>query len=268
MERLRAIMAILRDPERGCDWDKAQTSASIARYAIEEAYEFVDAVASGDAMAMRDELGDLLLQVVFHSRIAEEAGLFDFDAVARGICDKMIRRHPHVFDTLPQNASFDWEAIKAAERARSPGAQQTGALSGVANALPALVRAQKIQSRAARVGFDWPDATGPAAKVFEEIAEVAAATTNAERVEEIGDLLFSVVNLARHHGVDAETALRDATAKFEHRFAAMEAVDGPPLNDLSLDELESRWQAAKSLNPRARDQAPATGTMPTGSRLR
>jgi nucleoside triphosphate diphosphatase len=235
IDRLVAIMARLRDPERGCEWDVAQTFRTIAPYTIEEAYEVADAIDRSDPAGIRDELGDLLLQVVFHSRIAEEAGLFTLADVADTIADKMQRRHPHIFGD--GEASPGWEALKAAER--GPG----GALAGVARGLPALLRAEKLQKRAARVGFDWPDATGPRAKIDEELLEAEAAGPD-ERAEEIGDLLFAVVNWARHLGVDAEAALRAANGKFERRFEAMEALD-PDLPTRSLNEQEALWQRVK-----------------------
>ncbi|SFP38994.1 ATP diphosphatase [Sphingomonas rubra] len=229
-------MVRLRDPHGGCEWDRAQTWATIAPYTIEEAYEVADAIARHDSDDVRDELGDLLLQVVFHSRIAEEAGLFDFDAVAAAIADKMERRHPHIFGDAP--AKVGWEELKAQERGHRH------ALAGVALALPALQRADKIQRRAARVGFDWPDAAGPRAKIDEELAEVAAAGDDS-RADEIGDLLFSVVNWSRHLGIDPEQALRASTAKFERRFAAMEQAAGPDFAGLDLDAKETLWSEAK-----------------------
>lgn len=233
-------MARLRDPEHGCEWDRAQTFDTIAPYTIEEAYEVADAIARGDAADIRDELGDLLLQVVFHSRVAEEAGLFAIPDVVASISDKMERRHPHIFGDL--NAGTPgWETIKAVERAAKPG----GALAGVALGLPALSRAEKLQRRAARVGFDWPDASGPRKKIDEELREVATAASD-EIEGEIGDLLFAVVNWARHLGVDAEAALRAANAKFERRFAGMEALAGPAFPNLSLDEQETLWTEVKS----------------------
>lgn len=239
IERLKAIMARLRDPERGCEWDRAQTFATIAPYAIEEAYEVADAIARGDPDDIRDELGDLLLQVVFHSRIAEEAGMFDLDAVADAISDKMERRHPHIFGGAAGTPG--WEAIKAAERGSAAG----GALAGVALGMPALSRAEKLQRRAARVGFDWPDASGPREKIAEEFQEVEAAPPD-EVEGEIGDLLFAVVNWARHLRVDPEAALRSANAKFERRFAAMEEIAGSDFADLPLDEKEALWARVKS----------------------
>ena len=244
IERLLRIMARLRDPDGGCEWDLAQDFATIAPYTIEEAYEVADAIAGGDAAAIRDELGDLLLQVVFHSQIAADKGLFGFDDVANAIGHKMERRHPHIFGgAAAADVRQQWEQIKAAERADG-GAR--GALAGVALSLPALLRAQKLSARAARVGFDWPDASGPRAKIDEELAEVDAAATEAERAEEIGDLLFAVVNHARHLGVDAESALRAANDKFARRFMAVEERAGPDMAKLSLDELEAHWQAVKA----------------------
>jgi ATP diphosphatase len=246
LERLVALMARLRDPVTGCAWDVAQDFASIAAYTVEEAYEVADAIERDDMAALRDELGDLLFQVVFHSRIAEEAGFFNIDDAVTAICDKMERRHPHIFGDTKLRP--DWEALKAAERAeRAAGA---GALAGVALALPALVRAEKLQRRAARTGFDWPDAAGPKAKIYEEIREIEAAHTPAHRAEEFGDLLFSVVNWARHMEIDPEAALRAANLKFERRFAAMErnyAVEGSAaFSSLTLDELEALWARAKT----------------------
>lgn len=239
--RIVAIMERLRDPENGCEWDKVQTFATIAPYTIEEAYEVADAIARDDMAELKDELGDLLLQVVFHSRIAEEARLFDLRDVVDAISDKMERRHPHIFGDAGSGGHHLWEQVKAAERRQKPG--QSGALAGVALGLPALARAEKLQKRAARVGFDWPDATGPRAKIDEEIAEVEAAC-EANRMEEVGDLLFSVVNWARHLGVDPEAALRGANAKFEQRFAKMEAED-ENFAERSLSDKETAWLRAK-----------------------
>ena len=238
IERLVAIMTRLRDPEHGCEWDRAQSWATIAPYTIEEAYEVADAIARDDAADLKDELGDLLLQVVFHSRIAEEAGAFTLAEVVAGVSDKMERRHPHIFSN---HGALDWEGSKADERAAKG---VTGALDGVAVGLPALTRAEKLQNRAARVGFDWPDADGPRAKIEEELQEVVEASGDAV-AEEVGDLLFAVVNWARHLGVDAEAALRSANAKCEHRFRAMENEAGPALPTLSLDEKEALWQRVK-----------------------
>jgi len=244
--RLLAIMARLRDPETGCEWDVAQTFATIAPYTIEEAYEVADAIARGDLPALREELGDLLLQVVFHARIAEELGAFDFEAVAQAISDKMTTRHPHIFggaDHEGQSREVRWEAQKAAERA-AKGADS--ALDGVALALPALMRAEKLQKRAVRVGFDWPDLEGPRAKVLEELDELAAAQTDAEKLDEAGDLLFAAVNVARSHGVAPEDALRHANAKFERRFRAMEALAEGQFATLDLDAQEALWQRVKT----------------------
>lgn len=249
LDRLLAIMAQLRDPQRGCEWDVAQTFATIAPYTIEEAYEVADAIARDDLSALKDELGDLLLQVVFHSRIAEEAGHFAFADVATAISDKMEARHPHVFENAPdigQSRETRWEQLKADER-NAKGAQS--ALDGVALALPALLRAEKLQKRAARVGFDWPDVQGPADKLAEEIEELAEAATDTERAEEAGDLLFAAVNLVRAHGLSAEEALRAANAKFERRFKAMEALAAArnqTFAALTLDQQEALWTDVKA----------------------
>ena len=240
LARLVAIMRRLRDPLRGCEWDREQSFATIAPYTIEEAYEVADAIARDDMDALADELGDLQLQVVYHARIAEELGAFTIDDVMASICAKMVRRHPHVFGDAAESPG--WEALKAAER----GEREDGsALAHVAHALPALKRAEKLQKRAARVGFDWPDATGPRAKIAEELAEIEAATNDTERAAEVGDLLFSVVNYARHLGVDPETALRGAGARFEARFRKVEQLARQPLGDMDIDALEALWQRAK-----------------------
>jgi ATP diphosphatase len=251
MRRLRAIMARLRDPETGCPWDVAQDFASIAPYTIEEAYEVADAIDREAWDELAGELGDLLLQVVFHARMAEEAGLFDFDAVAKAVGDKMVARHPHVFgdgavaDAAAQ--SEHWEATKAAERAHS----QAGTLDGVALGLPALLRAVKLQKRAARVGFDWPEMAGILDKIAEEIAELAEAHGTGDAAhteEEFGDLLFVLANLARRWDIDPEAALRAANAKFTRRFAAIEdglARVGKTPAEATLAEMEALWQAAK-----------------------
>ena len=244
IDRLLAVMRRLRDPDGGCEWDLAQDFGTIAPYTIEEAYEVADAIASGDPAAICDELGDLLLQVVFQAQIAADKGLFGFDDVANAISAKMERRHPHIFgDATTSDVREQWESIKAAERA---AAGPKGALAGVALSLPALLRAQKLQGRAARVGFDWPDAEGPRDKIAEELAEVAAADGDAARHEEVGDLIFAVVNYARKLGIDAEGALRDANMKFARRFAAMEERAGGSLDGLSLEAQESHWQAVKA----------------------
>jgi ATP diphosphatase len=241
IDRLVSIMARLRDPVDGCEWDTVQTFATIAPYTIEEAYEVADAIERADMADLKDELGDLLLQVVFHARMAEEAGHFALNDVITAICDKMERRHPHIFGDAVEGGHYLWEQIKAAERG-AKGAES--ALDGVAIGLPALLRAEKLQKRAARTGFDWPDASGPRAKIDEEIAEVETAS-DAEREGEVGDLLFAVVNWARKLGVDPEAALRAANAKFERRFKAMEAADAK-FSERSLDQQEALWQAAKS----------------------
>jgi nucleoside triphosphate diphosphatase len=237
LPRIRAIVERLRDPVIGCDWDRVQTFATIAPYTIEEAYEVADAVARDDIVALKEELGDLLFQVVLHSRIAEQAGHFKLDDVAEAISDKMERRHPHLFGVA--KARPDWETMKATERTAD------SALDGVALALPALMRAEKLQKRAARTGFDWPDTEGPRAKIHEELDEIDAATSDDARQDEVGDLLFAVVNFARHLKVDPEVALRRANAKFERRFRAIETADG--FTDLPLDEKEALWTAAKAV---------------------
>ena len=239
LARLVAIMARLRDPVRGCEWDSVQTFATIAPYTIEEAYEVADAIARDDIPALRDELGDLALQVVFHARIAEEAGLFDLSDILAGISDKLERRHPHIFGDAPAGGHHLWESIKAAERSAHP---DTSALAGVALALPALERAAKLQKRAARTGFDWPDVEGPKAKIAEELAEIEAAPPEMVE-EEVGDLLFAVVNFARHLKIDPEEALRKANRKFEKRFRIIEVAPG--FSDLTLDEMEVLWVEAK-----------------------
>ncbi len=237
---LVAIMAQLRDPKTGCPWDVEQTFETVAPYTIEEAYEVADACARDNMAALKDELGDLLLQVIFHSRMAEERGSFALDDVITSICDKMTRRHPHVFG--PAGATTDWEGIKAKER--DAGADAS-ALAGVARALPALLRAEKLQKRAARTGFDWPDQAGPLEKISEEIEEVKTASSQHEIEEEIGDLLFAVTNWARHLKVDPEAALRRANDKFEKRFRTIEVA--PDFANLSLDEKETLWRQAKRL---------------------
>ncbi len=240
IEGLRDIMARLRDPQTGCPWDVAQDFRTVAPYTIEEAYEVAEAIERGDMAALRDELGDLQLHVVFHARMAEEAGAFDLKDVLDAISAKMIRRHPHVFGEGPGPG---WEEIKAAERAGT--SDDKSALGGVASALPALLRAEKLQKRAARTGFDWPDPDGARAKVIEEIDEVCEAGTADHRAEEIGDLLFAVVNWARKLGIDPEAALRAANAKFEKRFRAMEGMAGEAFAGLSLDEKEALWESVK-----------------------
>ncbi|WP_427966876.1 nucleoside triphosphate pyrophosphohydrolase [Altererythrobacter sp.] len=243
--RLLSIMATLRDPENGCEWDRAQRFETIVPHTIEEAYEVADAVERGNLDEICDELGDLLFQVVFQARIAQESGQFDIEDVAKAISDKLEARHPHIFGDAEMPGGMReerWEALKAQERAEK-GA--SSAMEGVAKALPALLRAQKLQKRAARTGFDWPDHDGPSAKLHEEIEELAAATSESERVEEAGDLLFAAVNLVRAYGVSAEDALRAANIKFERRFRAMEDLADGGFPDLSLDQQEELWQQVK-----------------------
>ena len=240
LERLRQIMRRLRHPQTGCEWDTVQTFETIAPYTIEEAYEVADAIARKDMDALADELGDLQLQVVFHAQMAEEAGHFTLEDVITRICNKMERRHPHIFGDAEHGGHHLWEIIKAEERAANP---DKSALAGVALALPALERAAKLQRRAARVGFDWPDTSGARAKIDEELAELDAETDHHRMLDELGDLLFAVVNLARHLNIEPEAALRQATAKFEHRFRTMEQAPG--FADLPLDEKEALWIEAK-----------------------
>ena len=259
IDELLAIMARLRDPKSGCPWDREQDFRSIAPYTVEEAYEVADAIERGDLTGLRDELGDLLLQVVFHAQLASEQGVFDFAAVVRGICDKLVRRHPHVFggaavaDAAAQSRS--WEDIKAAERATASAASAGAAgtaltasvLDGVPRALPALVRAAKLGRRAARLGFDWPDAHGARAKLDEELSELDAAIGRPDRAAvaaEFGDVLLALSNLARHLEVDAESALRAANARFERRFRHVERRHlASGVGDLAT--LESYWTEAK-----------------------
>jgi len=259
IDRLREVMRRLRDPTGGCPWDVEQSFATIAPYTIEEAYEVAEAIQNDDMDALKDELGDLLLQVVFHAQMAAEAQRFDFDAVAEAIADKMIRRHPHVFgDQTVDDAAAQtkaWEAQKAAERAakaRAAGVAPS-ALDGVTVGLPALTRALKLQKRAGRVGFDWTEAPPILDKIAEEIGELRSEMTaparDADRVEdELGDLLFACVNLARHLEVDPESALRRTNAKFERRFRRVEALlaaDGKRPEQVTLDVMEALWERAK-----------------------
>ena len=242
IDRLIAIMARLRDPQRGCEWDVVQTFETIAPYTIEEAYEVADAIERDAMTELREELGDLLFQVVFHARMAEERGLFGFADVARAISDKMEARHPHIFGG--SDGTMDearWETLKAKER-EAKG--QQSAMDGVARALPALLRAEKLQKRAARDGFDWPDLSGAAAKVAEETRELAEAD-DATREEEAGDLLFAAVNLVRAHGIAPEAALRAANHKFERRYRGMEKLAEGDFASLDLDNQEALWQAVK-----------------------
>ncbi len=258
MQKLIEIMQRLRDPDTGCPWDREQSFSTIARHTIEEAYEVADAIQREAMDELRDELGDLLFQVVFYTQMAREQSLFDFDDVVHSICTKMIRRHPHVFaDEKIESAdeqSRAWERHKSEERRRKgetkgPASQ----LDGVAHSMPALIRAGKLQRRAADVGFDWPDIEGPMAKVTEELAEVRAelgVENNRERLEaEIGDLLFACVNLARHVQVDPESSLRLANLTFERRYRAMEqmlAAEGQHMNQLDLEAMEQLWLRAKA----------------------
>ena len=240
LSELMKIMRRLRHPHSGCAWDREQTFETIAPYTIEEAYEVADAIRRDDMQELKDELGDLQLQVVYHARIAEERGAFDLDDVMTAICAKMIRRHPHIFGE--DGESPGWETLKAAERS---GHADDSVLAGVALSLPALKRAEKVQKRAARVGFDWPHASGPRAKIDEELAELDEAESPEEMKAELGDLLFSVVNLARHLGIDPEAALREATHRFEDRFRRVETLTEEPLQNLSIEQLEGLWQQAK-----------------------
>lgn len=253
IERLLEIMARLRHPEEGCPWDRQQTFRSIAPYTVEEAYEVADAIERDDLAALEEELGDLLLQVVYHARMAEEAGRFRFADVARGIGDKLVARHPHVFGTAEirdaEHQSRDWEARKAEERA---GREVDGALDGVAAGLPSLTRADKLQKRAARVGFDWPELKPVFAKVWEELAEleheVGSASPRERLEDELGDVLFAVANMARKLGVDPEQALRGTNRKFERRFRHVEArlkERGLKPEQVSLEEMDSYWDEAK-----------------------
>jgi ATP diphosphatase len=256
--RLLGIMARLRDPEGGCPWDLEQDFASIAPYTIEEAYEVADAIDRNDLPALKDELGDLLLQVVFHAQMANEQGAFAFGDVVDAICDKMVRRHPHVFGDASfadaEAQTVNWEAIKAAER-KAAGEEDASALAGVSRGLPEWQRAVKLQSRAARVGFDWPDTAPVIDKLHEEIDEVRvelAAAPSPERdvrlEDEIGDLLFVAANLARHAKVDVGGALRRANLKFERRFRAMEALaaqEGTTMSALTLAQQEALWVRVK-----------------------
>jgi MazG family protein len=245
-------MRALRDPKTGCPWDLEQDFSTIAPYTVEEAYEVADAIEREDFDDLRSELGDLLFQVVFYAQMASEKGVFDFDDVADGITEKMVRRHPHVFGSGEERATGkvdgSWEAIKEQERSADP---DDSALAGVARALPALKRAQKLGKRAGRVGFDWPDRTGVNQKIHEELGELedAVGTRDASHMEdELGDVLFAVVNLARHLDIDPEKALTVANHKFERRFRAMETdieAEGLQISKMSLEALDQRWRKAK-----------------------
>ncbi|AOX20373.1 nucleoside triphosphate pyrophosphohydrolase [Kozakia baliensis] len=247
LDRLLSIMVRLRDPETGCPWDKVQTHATIAPFAIEEACEVMDAIARNDDQALPDELGDLLLQVVYQARIGEEEGRFDFATIAKTIADKMVRRHPHVFGDATLDPDL-WERNKAAERASK---SEDGALAGIAPALPALIRAEKIGKRASRVGFDWGTPEEVIDKIGEELEEVRAELPEASRdrlEDEIGDVLFTVANLARKLGLDPEACLRRGNDKFTRRFQAMEhnlARTGQSLADQKLETMEALWQQVK-----------------------
>jgi nucleoside triphosphate diphosphatase len=268
IEDLLRVMVRLRDPETGCPWDREQTFATIAPYTIEEAYEVADAIARSDFEGLKDELGDLLLQVVYHAHMAEEHGRFGFKDVADAITAKMIRRHPHVFQDVSLREGFKtsgtWERMKAEEKAaRGESTSKDSLLDGVPLALPALARAVKLQSRAARVGFDWPSLAPVLAKAEEEIAELKTALASDERderapaskkvTEEFGDLLFVMANVARHLGIDPEAALRDANAKFVRRFRSIEAAlraEGRAPEDSTLEEMDQLWDEAKAAESR------------------
>jgi ATP diphosphatase len=262
--RLLDLMAALRTPGSGCPWDLAQSFATIAPYTIEEAYEVADAIARGDLDELRDELGDLLLQVVFHARMAEEQGAFQFGDVVHAITDKLLRRHPHVFGGKPglsaEAVEGLWEQIKAEERAQrrqSPALDERGALAGVPVALPALTRALKLQAKAGKVGFDWSDPAAVLAKIREEAAEIEAELARGQRdkaVAEVGDLMFAVVNLARHLDADPEATLRSTNRKFERRFASVEralADRGKTPTEATLAEMDELWNEAKAAEPRS-----------------
>ena len=256
MQELLEIMARLRDPDGGCPWDLRQTYSSIVPYTLEEAYEVADSIQRGDMRELRDELGDLLFQVVFYSQIAKEEGHFDFHDVTRGICDKMIRRHPHVFGDAQYRDDKQlrqaWERQKEQERAQRSDSQSPSQMEGVARALPALMRAEKLQKRAARVGFDWPEVQGALDKVREEFDELQVEMAQADRdrlQDELGDLLFAMVNVVRLLGMDAEQTLSRANEKFERRFRAMEILlreaGYTDLQSLTLEQLDAAWEKVK-----------------------
>ena len=269
ISRLLEIMAALRTPGTGCPWDLQQDFASIAPYTIEEAYEVADAIARGDLTDLREELGDLLLQVIFHARMAQEQGAFAFADVVATLTDKLVRRHPHVFGEArgltPGAVESLWERIKSQERKEKPGRDEggEGALAGVPVTLPALTRALKLQIKAARVGFDWNDPLAVLAKIREEADEIEVEIANGDRLAaqaEVGDLLFAVVNLARHLGIDPETALRGSNLKFECRFAAIEqalAARGKTPMQATLTEMEELWTAAKTAERAQREDHPS-----------
>jgi MazG family protein len=256
MDRLVEIMATLRNPNGGCPWDVEQTFATIAPHTIEEAYEVADAIEQNDMDSLKDELGDLLFQSVFHAQMAKELNEFSFDDVVNGVIDKMIRRHPHVFGDqsikTADEQTVSWEDIKATERATKSGAADESALAGLTNGLPALIRAEKLQKRAARVGFDWPEVASVFDKLREETSELQVEIDTdggeARLTDELGDLLFVCVNLARKLNIDAETALRGANSKFETRFRHMELAlkgTGRGLKGMELDAMEEAWQGTK-----------------------
>ncbi len=259
LDDLIKLMAQLRDPRTGCPWDRRQDFNTIAPYTIEEAYEVADAIARGDMARLKDELGDLLFQVAFHSRLAEERGSFKLADVVEAIVEKMVRRHPHVFsqvrETHPQALEDSWEAIKTAERITA-GEESNSHMDGVATGMPGMLRARKLQKKAARCGFDWPTTAPVLAKLREEVAELEEAMerrdqdAKAAMESELGDVLFSVVNLARHLEIDAESCLLAANGRFEQRFRTMEALQGQQereLEELSSDELEKLWEVAKAV---------------------
>lgn len=256
MNRLLEIMAALRAPETGCPWDIKQSFETIVPYTLEEAYEVADSIERGQMDELREELGDLLFQVVFYAQMAKEQKLFEFDDVLEAINDKLVRRHPHVFADAEyqdeKSLNEAWESSKSAERNEKSGSEGASTLAGVAMALPALKRAQKLQKRAARTGFDWPDIAPVWDKLHEEIDELkqAADSQNTDEIfDEMGDLLFSCVNLARHLGVDAEEALRHGNQKFTNRFNHLESAlqaSGKAVRDCDINELEALWQLSKT----------------------
>lgn len=247
IEKLKWVMACLRDPDKGCPWDKEQDFNTIVKYTIEEAYEVADAIENGDMDELKEELGDLLLQVIYYTQMATEDGLFNFDDVAKNVADKMISRHPHVFGDAGADTADDvmviWEQQKDKEKTNK------GALGGVTKGLPALLRAQKLQKKAAKVGYEWPSSDGAFIKLEEEIIEFKEAIEHTDREEELGDLLFCLVNYARMEGLDAEEALRKANKKFIKRFSGMEAdcaKDDVEFSSLSLDEMLTLWEKQKN----------------------
>jgi MazG family protein len=267
MQRLLDIMARLRDPAKGCPWDLRQTYQTIVPYTLEEAYEVADSIQRGNMRELRDELGDLLFQVVFYCQIAQEQGHFNFNDVVGGISDKMIRRHPHVFADARYHDDAQlrraWEQHKAEERAARSGPDTPSQMDGVARALPALIRAEKLQKRAARVGFDWPDPQGALDKVNEEMQEIQAELPQGDQArlqDELGDLLFAMVNLVRLFGMDAEQTLSHANEKFERRFRAMEQAlhqaGHTDLHGLSLTTMDAAWEQVKRTESGSSDEKP------------